>query len=477
MSTYRSGPREPLYNWAVVLLLALCYVISFLDRQILALMIEPIKRDLQLSDTQISLLAGFAFALVHVALLVPLGRLADSGNRRNIIVIGLISWSLFTAACGAARNFLILLICRMGVGAGEATLVPASYSLIPDYFSRRNLHKAMALFVIGAPLGSGLALVVGGELIMMVERSIMPHIPPSYDFKPWQVVFFLIGAIGIPIACLLLLIREPARKDILLQKNDAASPSFRQALRFVESKKLYFLPMIIGLSLLNLTYYASLTWLPTLFIRHHEWSADTVGFELGIAVLLAGVAGPFGSMAIVRFFQSRGHQDACLRAFIASTVLAIICTSLTPIVADPDVALLLAAPLVFAMFYSAALVPPLIQLVTPNQYRAQISGLCMMIFNMVGLGLGPTAVALITDYGFGRDDALHLSMALVCFIASSIGLIAMLVALRPFRAALEDAKAWSDEDAAPVVPVVTPENMGIQTPERVRADHVRTIRD
>ncbi|MEP7270102.1 MAG: MFS transporter, partial [Acidobacteriota bacterium] len=152
------------YAWYVVAVLTFVYVFSFIDRQILALLVRPIKRDLGISDTQMSLLMGFSFAVFYTFFGIPLGRLADSRSRRSIIAVGFALWSLFTAGCGVARNFSQMLLMRMGVGVGEAALSPAAYSLITDTFPRHRLATAISVYSMGIYLGSGLALVLGGAV-------------------------------------------------------------------------------------------------------------------------------------------------------------------------------------------------------------------------------------------------------------------------------------------------------------------------
>jgi MFS family permease len=153
------------YSWYVVGILTVAYVFSFIDRQILNLLVGPIRRDLQISDTEMSLLMGFSFAVFYTFFGIPLGRLADTRSRRALITGGIVLWSLMTAACGLARNFVHFLLLRMGVGVGEAALSPSAYSLIADYFPRENRATALSVYSMGIYIGSGLAYLLGGLVV------------------------------------------------------------------------------------------------------------------------------------------------------------------------------------------------------------------------------------------------------------------------------------------------------------------------
>ena len=165
---------NPLYAWFVVGVLMLAYMNSFIDRQILSLLVEPIRADLGISDTQVSLLAGLAFSIFYTLMGVPLARLADQSNRRNIILVGIGSWSIMTALCGAAQNFWQLFLARIGVGVGEAALSPAAFSMIADYFPKQRLARAISVYSMGVYFGAGLALMIGGVVIKMVSA-----LPPT----------------------------------------------------------------------------------------------------------------------------------------------------------------------------------------------------------------------------------------------------------------------------------------------------------
>src|SRR5215211_5283997 len=180
---------NPRYAWYVVGVLAFVYIFSFIDRQILNLLVRPIRRDLGISDTQMSLLMGFAFALFYTFFGIPLGRLADSRSRRTLIALGFAFWSMFTAACGLAKNFAQLMLMRMGVGVGEAALSPAAYSMITDYFPPKRRATAISIYSTGIYIGSGLALIIGGLVARFAAAQELWNLPVVGETRPWQVVF------------------------------------------------------------------------------------------------------------------------------------------------------------------------------------------------------------------------------------------------------------------------------------------------
>jgi MFS family permease len=197
----------------VVGVLTLIYVVSFIDRQILDLLVGPIKRDMELSDTQVSLLMGFSFALFYTICGIPIGRLADSKSRRGIIAIGLILWSFMTALCGSVKQYWQFFLARMGVGVGEAALSPAAYSIITDYFPKNRLGTAMSVYGMGIYNGSGLAYILGGLVVGWTEGMEVLELPVVGRTFPWQLVFFVVGLPGIALAMLLMTVKESVRRN------------------------------------------------------------------------------------------------------------------------------------------------------------------------------------------------------------------------------------------------------------------------
>src|SRR5690606_31508962 len=207
-------PR-PAVAWYAVVILVIAFVFSFIDRIIIAMLVDPLKQDLGLSDTQLGILQGLAFAVFYAVVGLPIGRWADRYSRRMIIASGIFLWSIMTAVCGLARNFWELFLARVGVGVGEAALSPAAYSMIADYFPKEKLGRAVGVYQAGAFFGAGLSFLVGGLIIQAVAKAGDISLPLVGAVRPWQVVFFVVGLPGVLVALLMFTVREPARRGQL----------------------------------------------------------------------------------------------------------------------------------------------------------------------------------------------------------------------------------------------------------------------
>ena len=215
---------NPLYAWFVVLVLTIAYTCSFIDRQILTLLIEPIRRDLHITDTQVSLLGGLAFSILYTTLGIPIARLADQTHRRNLMAAGLAFWSIMTATCGLARSFWGLFAARIGVGVGEAALSPAAFSLLADYFPPQRLARAISVYSMGLYFGAGLALMIGGSVVKAVSSAPVHELPIIGEVFPWQMTFFAVGLLGLPALLLMFTIREPVRRGVAQKPAPAQAP-------------------------------------------------------------------------------------------------------------------------------------------------------------------------------------------------------------------------------------------------------------
>ena len=222
-------------------------MLSFIDRQILSLLVEPMKRDLGLTDVQVSLLQGLAFASIYCVAGLPLGRAADQFNRRNIILWGVASWSVMTSLCGVVRSYGALVLCRGGVGIGEATLSPAAYSMLSDYFPPRRLPAAMSFYNLGPAIGSGLAFMLGGAVLSLASSTRTLSIGFLHDVRPWQVTFLIVGALGVVLIALLALVHEPPRRVARADEDQTAN--FRETLqlpRHALDQSRYFLHRVVA---------------------------------------------------------------------------------------------------------------------------------------------------------------------------------------------------------------------------------------
>lgn len=405
--------------WYLVTVLTVAYVFSFVDRSILSLMVGPIRADLGLSDTGISVLHGFAFAIFYTVLGIPIARIADRANRRNLIVAGVTFWSLATAACGLAGNFIQLFLARVGVGVGEAALSPAAYSMISDRFPPERLGRALAVYTLGAIAGIGLALIIGGTVVGLVARGGETVLPLVGEVRPWQAVFFVVGLPGLLVAGWLATLAEPPRRRL------AAAGSAAGLWPWMQRYGRAYAGHLLGFALLAIILNAVVAWAPSHLIRNFGYTPAEVGLTLGGAVLLFGTAGIFCGGLLADHWRARGRPDGALRVGVVSAVgslpfglLAFTTESLPVLVAA-------LAPLSFFGTFAYGAAPTAVQFMTPAANRAVASAVYLFFLNLVGMGGGPFVTALVTDRVFGNDNAVGQSLALV-IVASAAGAAALL---------------------------------------------------
>jgi len=403
--------------------LTIVYVFSFVDRQILSLLVQPVRRDLAISDTQMSLLMGTSFALFFALFGIPLGRAADLLSRRWIIALGFAAWSLFTAGCGLATTFPQMLFLRMGVGVGEATLAPAAYSLIADYFEERRRATALGVYSTGIYIGAGLAFVVGGAIVGLAAS--------------WRTVFFAIGLPGLALAPLVLAVREPARRGDLGEGR--AAP--REVAAWFRANAAALAGHNLGCALMAFGGYAITAWAPAFLSRVHGLGAADSGLAFGAIVLVAGSAGVIAGGRYADHLAARGRRDANVLVAARASLLCLPFATLFPLASGLGTALALLVP---AMFFSSVvwgIAPAAIQQVMPNSMRGQASAVYVIAVNAIGLGLGPTSVALLTDRVFGDDRAVGWSLAVVGCAAYASAALVLAMTRRPFERSLDYLRA------------------------------------
>ena len=439
-SSDNSWPR-PAQSWYTVGVLIVVFLVAMVDRQILTLLVQPIRRDLGLTDTQLSLLIGMAFALFYTVLGVPIAQLADRKPRRTIIAIGVFLWSLATVACGLARTYWQLFFARVGVGVGEATLQPSAYSMLADLFPPAKLGRAIGTYAIGLFLGSGLALIVGGAVIAALSGTESIAVPFFGELRAWQVAFIVVGAPGIILTLVLMLtVKEPARRG--LHNATGAEATTARLVPFMRSNARTVTAIFAAFSLGGIAVVGYLAWIPEFIRRSHGWNISDIGWIFGLEMAVFGSAGTlFGGWFVDRLTR-RGYQDAAFRAAIVAFVFLVPAMILPPLITDARVAVGLLAPLMFAIGMQQGYSPLALQLIAPNELRAQIVAVFFLVAQTLSLGFGPTLYALLTDYLFKDDAALHFSMAIVGGTCCSLGLITLLWGRTAYQRSAERAQAW-----------------------------------
>jgi MFS family permease len=431
------------YAWFVVIALMVLYIVSLIDRQVLTLLIEPIQRDLELSDTQVSLLIGFAFALMFTIAGLPIARLADRSNRRNIITIGLAFWSLATLACGMAQNFWQLFFARTGVGIGEAALSPSAYSMIADYFPPEELGRGMAVYTMGLYLGSGIAMLVGSTVVSLLIGTESVVVPLIGEVRPWQIVFLVVGAPGLLIALIFRLsVKEPARRELLSPRMPTQLHVPPEGLGVFLKTNLRTLSLVfMAFTFAGIASIGLLGWGPEFLRRTYDWPIAQAGYAYGVCLLVLGGTGAWIGGWLSDRLSKRGMIDAPVRlsfyAFLPiGPLIATMC-----FMPNGWGAVAFLGLATFAIATTQSLSPVIIQLITPNQYRAQVIAIYLFVANFIVIGIGPTAYAVVTDYVFEDKGALRYSIALVASVSMIFALLCITLALRPFRASHDRASA------------------------------------
>lgn len=420
--------------WYALIVLTACYTFSYVDRQILAFLVAPLKQDLHISDTEIGLLQGLAFAMFYAFFGLPMGLLADRFSRRNIILAGLIVWSAMTALSGGARSYATLALARMGVGVGEAVINPCAFSMIADYFPKERLSSALSVYMMGIQIGAGLALIIGGMVVHAVTN--MPPIDLSGygTVAPWRLVFVAVGLPGLLIALVLWTVKEPARRqggsaELASLSQVPLGEAFGQI--FTRWQPLFGLALMIGCQALS--NYALLGWGPAFFERVHGWPRNEIGLTLGIIVLSSGCLGLYVGGRLADYWQRQGITDATLRVGRISLIGVGVLLPLAMIMpqAGWTVALIAAGVLFVGLPIGCCYAG--VQFICPNAIRGLASAVVILVVNLIGLGLGSLLPGLFTDRLFGDEAKVGSSIALTIALASIVGFISICLTLRPYR--------------------------------------------
>ena len=424
-----AAPPAGRYGWYVVAVLILAYTFSYVDRTILTLMVGPIRASLGISDVQLSLLHGLAFAVFYTVLGVPIGQLVDRRKRTTIIATGIFVWSIMTALCGLARNFGQMFAARIGVGVGEAALSPAAYSLLADWFEGKDLVRALSLYQGAIYVGGGIATMAGGALIALVPPVTSSITGP---LEPWQVVFIMVGLPGILVGLLMLTLREPARRGV---KAGAAHPSFGDVLRYMRGNGRAYGGLILGLCFASLMWNGVAAWIPSHFIRQFGWTAPEVGLRYGATLLVCGTAGILTGGYIAGRLRERGTRDANILICLISACAALPFGIAAPLVSDAGLSLTLFGFYLFggAMPYGGAAAA--FQEITPNRMRGQVSAIYLFWLNLAGIGLGPTLVAWMGQRLYGGDLGISAAIATNVAIAAPLSALVFVLTRKHYRAA------------------------------------------
>ncbi len=440
-----------IYAWYIVIILMLAYTVSFIDRQILSLLVDPIRSDLDISDTEMSLLQGLSFAVFYTLMGLPLGRLADQRSRRGIITVGVFFWSAMTAACGFAKDYWQLFLARMGVGVGEAALSPSAYSMIADIIPPKRLSLALGVYGIGVFLGAGLAMIIGGTIVGMVGETGSIEFFLIGEIRSWQAVFILVALPGLVIVALMATVKEPKRRgtirtSVVKGVEKIQGVPVREVLAYLRANVRTVALHNLAVASLVVALYGGMAWIPTFFKRIHDFGPAEIGLKYGFIILIFGTVGViFGSWSSDRMLV-KGVLDAKIRTGMYSAIGVILPSIAFPLIDDPNYALALIAVATFFMTFAFGAAPAALQEIMPNQMRGQASAIYLCVISLIGLSIGPTAIALITDYVYGYDEAIRYALAIVPAVAMGCAAILFALCLKPYRKSLDYLSEWSKDN-------------------------------
>jgi MFS family permease len=427
--------------WYAAVFLTLAASLSTIDRQVLSLMIGPIRRDLNISDTQMGVIGGLAYTLLYTFFTLPAAWLADRGSRRAVATGAMFIWSLMTASCGLAQSFVTLFLARMGVGIGEAGLAPASYSMLSDLFPKRSLPIALGLLNAAPFLGVGLANILGGALVQHFETAPPVVLPLIGSVKSWQFTFILLGGPGVLMALLgHFTLKEPARRGRAV--GDGHVPlTLAQVAKFVSGRWKFLTLMFIAYICLSIQGWALFFWVVEFLVRERGVPRAQVGLIYGSMAMILGFAGAILSGALAARLLQRGNADTLMKLVIGVVIMLGPLAIIMPMAQKPWQIFALLVPITLLMGCPGGLGTTALQFIAPNELKGRIIALYMLVVNCISLTLGPFLGGLISDRVFG-GKSLGGSLSLMAAVDYPIAVVCLVLCLRPFRAAADTARAW-----------------------------------
>ena len=427
------------YAWYVTSLLGLVFILAYVDRYILSLLIQPIKTSLDLTDFQIGLLIGPAFVVLFVTIGLPIGWLVDRKRRTIIITTGIAVWSIMTAACGLASSFATLFLARVGVGIGETTVSPCAISLIADYFPKESRPRAIALFMLGAPAGAGVTYIIGGQVVEMIAAAPPLVLPLVGELFAWQTAFLLVGLPGLVAAFVLwLTVREPHRQERL--HDAAAGPTLSDAVSYIRANRAAYFAVLVGAA--SNTGIAVISfWTPALYERTWGWGVGQSGLMIGGILIVGGLIGTLGSGWIAARLIARGVHHAPYYTVLGGSLLLAPFAMLYPLMPSAELASVMLFFAIIGTSASAATSPSCIIAITPGELRGLATAMFYFAVNLLGALIAPPVVGIVTDW-MGAPEDLKYAMVIVAFGFSIVMLGVLVFGLASFkRSAAERAAA------------------------------------
>ncbi|SDI51688.1 Sugar phosphate permease [Paraburkholderia steynii] len=431
-----NNATQRFYPWLLVVALFFTSVVSYLDRNIISLFVGPIRQEIGLSDVQVSLLQGIAFALLYSVMGLPFGRLVDHHTRKTLIASGVLLWSAMTICCGLSTTFWQLFFSRMGVGIGEACLGPAAFSMIADCFAPAQRGRAIASYNMSNYVGVGISLLFGGTIISMLTRLADIGFTGLSSMPTWRLAFVIAGLPGTLMAFVVLALKEPQRREVMQfddgQRRKLGLWSYLSGRKsaFVSIYTVYTLTAMIG--------YIVVAWAPSFYIRHHHMRPADVGLLMGGMTILSGVTGCICGGYLSDALAAKSVRGGRFRLPLLWWPIAVATIIGMVFASSPTWSLLFLGLLTFGSALSFSGAATVIQDVVPNQLRGQAAALNYIWTGIIGLSLGPTSVAMVTQYVLKDSSLLGDALAIVVVPLSVVGFLACYLGQKNYQEARND---------------------------------------
>lgn len=440
MTLSPSPSVTPPRSWYALFVLAFGYIFAFLDRSVVGLIAPDITAEFGLTDTQMGLLQGLAFALLYTLVGLPLGWLVDRYNRKWVLAAGMTMWSGMTALCGLAGSFMQLFIYRLGVGVGEAALNPCSSSLIADLFKPKDRPRAFALYTMATAFAGLTTTLIVGFVLSQLRNTPVVDVPLLGEMKKWQVVFLAVGLPGlIPAFLLAFTVPEPPRTGQAAKVKGRAT--WGETRDFLMRSRVALGCTLTAAALILLEIYAGAYWHPTIMLRRFGWTPLETLMNINLYSAMCGVVSAYTAATLTNYFKSKGKPEAVLWTIMVGAIGCTVLGGFGPIMPTAESAAFLLIIKSFFVNYPPAAAITAVNEVTPNEHRGLTTALYVILTGLVAQGIGPFSVGYATDSLFGDPKSIGASMALVVFVTGILAVVLLLYARKPYRAAVE-AITW-----------------------------------
>jgi MFS family permease len=418
-------------QWWLVAVLTFAATLGAIDRQIMQLLLVPIKTDLGLTDTQISLLYGLAFSLANVLFLLPAGFLADRVNRRNLLIAGVAVWSVMTATCGLATNYIAMFFTRAGVGFGESVIQPTGVSMLRSAVAPERRGRAFATYAMAIMLGTALALLLGGMLIHMIEAGGLKDVPVIGTMRPWQTVLMLLGLLGAPLVAMVLCTREPGRQV----DPHANGGTYRETLAYLHANRRIFYPLLAFNTTAGMLSLGFGAWVVPMLLRTWHLTIPQVGFTLGIMMLF----GPPIGLAVVgslmdRFSRKYGVSGPLLVG-MGAILLVTLVTTLAPLAPTMSLAWILLGGVMLLSGTCFPIANTVIASIAPLEKLGRITSIQYILYGIFAGAASATLIAVVSDNVFSGETAINKALSSMCLIYGVISFCMAALTVKTLRTA------------------------------------------